>query len=84
MRKYVVGNGWRFELIDDELYFASTNLQWNYKIKDLEIIYRDAKEIIYIFDKNTQTLLSKICLAEEIFPTWSRVTLIPTKKNILK
>lgn len=83
MRKYVVGDGWRFELIDDELYFARLSSQWNYNLSDLIITYRNRAEVIYITDKEIQLLL-KICLYEEMFPTWSRITLVPTKKQFIK
>ena len=48
-RRFIRGDGWRFELIDDELYFVYPKGQGNYKIKDLNF-HQSQDEIFYIYD----------------------------------
>lgn len=48
MRKYINGKGWRFELIDNVLYFHSNHKSWNHNINDLVFVKNNTSEVVYI------------------------------------
>lgn len=49
-RRFVSGDGWRFELIDNELYFANHNSQWNHNVKNISLCISDENDIVYVYD----------------------------------
>ncbi len=71
MRKYVVGDGWRFELIDRELSFFSNKVQWNYKLEDLLITNtREYTYAINIRYKSTGKLILRLSMYNSLTSYW--------------
>ena len=49
------GDGWRFTILEDRLYFYSGHKSWDYKLKDLSID-TDFEYVCYIKLKNSRAI----------------------------